>query len=529
MSTLVTSSKPLSSLRVDALVLAVAASSPDTAPSPRAPGPRVLGVDSLPPRLKESLGTSESLRALGVSGARDQVVRLPSGGEVAAPVVVLVGVGPLTTELPSTQTLRRGAGAAVRQLAGTGSVALALPASDVERAAAVAEGALLGAYSFTAYRSGDAGATKGATEEVPAITVMSSVADSRELDARVERAHVVAEGVRLTRDLVNTPPLDLFPQAFADAATSAATSPRVSVTVLDDAELLAGGYGGLTGVGQGSSRGPRLVKVDYAPRDARVHVALVGKGITFDSGGLSLKPPTAMETMKSDMAGAAAVLGAVRALARLGVPARVTGWLALAENMPSGTAIRPSDVLTMRGGRTVEVLNTDAEGRLVLADALVAAGEDGPDVVVDVATLTGAQLVALGDRVSAVMAEDEDFAAKVMTAARRAGEEFWTMPLPEDLREGLDSTIADVRSTAAGREGGMLTAGLFLRDFVPRLPVGTGKRRSAADEGPRVPWAHLDIAGPSFTTGKGYGPTGPGGTGVAVATLVALVEDLARG
>ncbi len=524
MSTLVTSSKPLSALRADALVLAVAAASPDTAPEPRASGARVLGVDGLPPRLRDALGSSEALAALGVSGRPDQVVRIPSGGDVAAPVLVLVGLGPVVTDLPTPDALRRAAGAAVRQLAGTASVALALPTSDVERAAAVAEGALLGAYSFTAYRSGE----PGGKAPVAALTVMSSVADSRELAARVERAHVVAEGVALTRDLVNTPPLDLFPEAFAQAAADAAGSLPVTVTVLDDAELLAGGYGGLTGVGQGSSRGPRLVKVDYAPRDATVHVALVGKGITFDSGGLSLKPPTAMETMKSDMAGAAAVLGAVCALARLGVPARVTGWLALAENMPSGTAIRPSDVLTMRGGRTVEVLNTDAEGRLVLADALVAAGEDGPDAVVDVATLTGAQLVALGDRVSAVMAEDAGFAARVLNAASRAGEELWPMPLPEDLRTGLESTIADVRSTAAGREGGMLTAGLFLRDFVPRLPVGSGRRRSAAPDGPRVPWAHLDIAGPSFTTGKGHGPTGPGGTGVAVATLVALVEDLAE-
>ncbi len=522
MSTLVTTSKPLSAVRADALVLAVAAASPDTVEAPRSEEPRVLGVDALPARLREALGTGDALRALGVTGARDQVVRLPGGGAVAAPVVALVGLGPVPEALPAADALRRAAGAAVRQLAGTASVALALPASDVERAAAVAEGALLGAYSFSAYRSGD----PSRTAPVETLTVVSAVADVRELTRRVERAHVVAEGVALTRDLVNTPALDLFPQAFAEAASRAGSSLPVDVTVLDDAQLRDGGYGGLTGVGQGSARGPRLVRVDYAPRGARLHVALVGKGITFDSGGLSLKPPTAMETMKSDMAGAAAVLGAVCALARLGVPARVTGWLALAENMPSGDAIRPSDVLTMRGGRTVEVLNTDAEGRLVLADALVAAGEDGPDVVVDVATLTGAQVVALGERTSAVMAEDAVFAAQVLAAAGRAGEDFWPMPLPEDLRQGLESSIADVRSTA-GREGGMLTAGLFLRDFVPRRPVGSGRRRAAAEDGPRVPWAHLDIAGPSFTTGKGHGPSGPGGSGVAVATLVALVEDLA--
>src|SRR5690606_29183938 len=223
----------------------------------------------------------------------------------------------------------------------------------------------------------------------------------------VARAEVVAAAVHGARDLVNTAPIDLFPAAFADTARSAAKGTKVKVTVLDEKALAQGGYGGIIAVGQGSSRPPRLVKLTYAPSRAPRSVALVGKGITFDSGGLSLKPAKGMEAMKSDMAGAAAVPHTALAAAELELPVQVTGSLSLAENMPSGTAQRPSDVITQYGGKTVEVLNTDAEGRLVLADGLVAAVEEKPDLVVDVATLTGAQVVALGTRVSAVMGTDE--------------------------------------------------------------------------------------------------------------------------
>ena len=516
MTSIVTSSQSAAVVAADALVLGVAAPARTAADGATA---RVLGLETLPRRLRAALA-AERLAALGASGTVDQVVRVPSAGEGGATVVVLVGLGPVE-DVPTPSALRRAAGAAVRELTGTARVALALGTADVERAAAVVEGALLGAYSFTAYRS----ARAASREPVAELVVLTDLASDAALAARVRRARVLAEAVALTRDLVNTPPLDLYPASLAEAAAAATSELPVTVEVLEEQALAEGGYGGLTGVGQGSSRGPRLVRLSYSPRGARTHVALVGKGITFDSGGLSLKPATSMETMQSDMSGAAAVLGAVCALARLGVAVRVTGWLALAENMPSGSAIRPSDVLTIRGGRTVEVLNTDAEGRLVLADALVAAGEEGPDAVVDVATLTGAQVVALGERVSAVMAEDASFAAAVLAAAERAGEQFWPMPLPEDLRAGLDSEVADLRSTA-GRPGGMLTAGLFLREFVPRVPVGSGRKRVAGEDGPRVPWAHLDIAGPAFNSGSPHGHVGHGGSGVAVRTLVALVEDI---
>jgi leucyl aminopeptidase len=283
--------------------------------------------------------------------------------------------------------------------------------------------------------------------------------------------------------------------------------------VLDEKALKRGGYGGIIGVGQGSANPPRLVRIDYRHPKAVKHLAIVGKGITFDTGGISIKPAAGMEAMKSDMGGAAAVLAAMTAIARLKPVVNVTGWAPMAENMPSGSAQRPSDVLTTYGGRTVEVLNTDAEGRLVLADALVAAAEDSPDVLVDAATLTGAQLVALGSRTAGIMANDDTLRSRVHDAAQRAGEAMWPMPLPAELRKGLDSPVADIANVDNGRLGGMLSGGLFLRDFVA----------------PGFPWAHLDIAGPAFNSGAAYGYTPKGGTGAAVRTLVLLAEDLAAG
>jgi leucyl aminopeptidase len=277
--------------------------------------------------------------------------------------------------------------------------------------------------------------------------------------------------------------------------------------VLDEKALAAGAYGGILGVGQGSIRPPRLVRIEH--KGSGPTVAIVGKGITFDSGGLSLKPAASMETMKSDMAGAAATLGTLLAAAKLKLGVHVVGYLPMAENMPSGTAIRPSDILTMYGGKTVEVLNTDAEGRLVMGDALVRSGEDNPALVIDIATLTGAQVVALGNRVSGVMGTDAG-RERVVAAATQAGEQMWPMPLPEELRPSIDSEIADLQNIG-DRAGGMLTAGLFLKEFVP-----------AGAE-----WAHIDIAGPSYNTGAPHGYTPKGGTGVGVRTMVTLLEDVA--
>jgi leucyl aminopeptidase len=286
----------------------------------------------------------------------------------------------------------------------------------------------------------------------------------------------------------------------------------LKVEVLDEKALLKGGYGGIMGVGQGSATPPRLVRVAYTHAKATRSLAFVGKGITYDSGGISLKPPGHNETMKCDMSGAAAVFGAVVASAKLGLEVNVTGWLALAENMPGGGATRPGDVLRMYGGKTVEVLNTDAEGRLVLADALTRASEESPDAIVDVATLTGAMVLALGDGRFGIMANDDGFRSAVHAAALAEGEDSWPMPLPQALRKTFDSPTADIANMGV-RPGGGLVAGLFLREF-----VGEG-----------ITWAHLDIAGPAFNEGGPSGYTPKGGTGSAVRTLVALARRTAEG
>jgi leucyl aminopeptidase len=488
-------SLPPHAVEADALVVGVV-ETPD--------GPRVVG-DLLAVDQLTSLAP-----ALGLTGALDDVRRVPAPEGIAASVLVLTGLGPRVDGSQDhaafdDEALRRAAGAAVRASAGTGKVALALPARSAEQVTAALEGAALGAYAFRRY------ASTGARPVGRLVGVVPTGVEAPGT-AALTRAAALAQAVHLVRDLVNTAPNELYPESFATVAKDAAKGTGVKVSVLDEKALAAGGYGGLVGVGQGSTRGPRLVRLAYTPARAgrrTATVALVGKGITFDSGGLSLKTAAGMETMKSDMAGAATVLAVVVAAARLRLPVAVTGWLCLAENMPSGAAQRPGDVITIRGGTTVEVLNTDAEGRLVLADGLVAAVEEQPGLVVDVATLTGAQVVALGDRVSAVMGTD-DARAEVYDAAGAAGESFWPMPLPADLREGLRSKVADI-ANVGDRAGGMLRAGVFLREFVGATP-----------------WAHLDVAGPAFNGRSAFGYTPEGGTGVAVRTLVRLLEGRAE-
>jgi leucyl aminopeptidase len=455
------------------------------------------------------------IAALGGTGRVDEVVKVPSSDSLAADLVVAVGLG----EAPSAsrrrpasydpEVLRRAAGTAVRALAGTRRVGIALPAEDTAAVAAVAEGAMLGAYAFLRYRQSSRDSHKA---PVGAVSVLTPNARDRATRAALTRATTIAEAVHWARDMVNTPPSDLPPKEFAAAATSATDGLPVKVTVLDERALKRGGYGGIVGVGQGSANPPRLVKIVWTHPQATKHLALVGKGITFDSGGLSLKPPQAMEAMKSDMGGAAAVIAAVAAIARLGLPVNVTAWVPMAENMPSGSAQRPSDVLTTYGGKTVEVLNTDAEGRLILADGIAAASEESPDLIVDVATLTGAQLVALGNRTAAIMSNDDEVRESIAAAAAAAGEQMWPMPLPPELRKSMDSQVADI-ANIGDRYGGMLVAGLFLKEF-----VGEGLR-----------WAHLDIAGPAFNEGDPHGYTPKGGTGMAVRTLVRLAEDLSAG
>jgi leucyl aminopeptidase len=453
-------------------------------------------------------GDLAALLALaGATGRADEVVKLPTRGALAAPLLVAVGLGPVRSgagdgsdDGPSAEQVRRASGAAARALAGTAHAVSTLSWID---AAAAAEGALLGAYAFTAYKKSNGR---------PPVGRVDLAVDDPAADTAVRRATAVADAVRTARDLVNTPPNDLYPASFAERAAALGEAAGLEVEVLDEAALAEGGYGGVLGVGEGSSRKPRLVRLRWSGGPApRASVALIGKGITFDTGGISIKPAANMDHMTSDMAGAAAVVATTVLAATLELPVTVTATVPMAENMPSSTAYRPGDVLRMYGGRTVEVLNTDAEGRLILADAIVRAVEDDPDYLVETSTLTGAQLVALGQRTAGVMGSDV-FRDRVAVLGREVGEDAWAMPLPDHIRAELDSRVADIANVTGQRFGGMLVAGVFLREFVP--------------DG--LPWAHIDIAGPSFHTGGPYGYTAKGGTGVPVRTLAAVLTDIAE-
>ncbi|MFF0788371.1 leucyl aminopeptidase [Streptomyces spiralis] len=492
-------------LRADAIVVGVAKGTKGPVVAP--------GAEAVDKAFDGKL--ADVLETLGASGAEGEVTKLPAPSGFKAPLVLAVGLGaePEKDAGYDGEALRRAAGAAARALAGSKKAAFLLPLTDAADAGAVGEGALLGAYSFDTYKENGKDAKSGNGKAPLAdVVLLGGKPRDKAYKAAIERATAVAEELNRARDLVNTPPNDLNPAAFAAIAQDAAKAHGLKVQVLDEKALAKGGYGGILGVGSGSASAPRLVKLSYTTSKAKKHLALVGKGITYDSGGISLKPAGHNETMKCDMSGAAAVFAAVVAAARLGLEVNVTGWLALAENMPSGSATRPGDVLRMFSGKTVEVLNTDAEGRLVLADALWAASQEKPDAIVDVATLTGAMVLALGNRTFGVMANDEAFRTAVHEAAEEVGEEAWPMPLPEHLRKGMDSPVADIANMGE-RMGGGLVAGLFLREF-----IGDG-----------ITWAHLDIAGPAFNEQGPFGYTPKGGTGSAVRTLVRLAELTASG
>jgi len=454
-----------------------------------------------------------ALTAVGATGNEDDVVKLAATGSSPVPVVVATGLGPAPDDgqAPAPQAVARAAGAAVRALGGKARVActLGLAGGDgavAELAAAAGEGALLGAYAFGAYRSGD-----GAKTAPPGlVTVLVPDPEAEELAAAGRRAGVVAAAAALARDLVNTPPNDLPPAEFARRAEEACLAAGLEVEVLDEDALAAAGFGGVLGVGSGSQRPPRLVRIRHAGTGPRV--ALVGKGITFDSGGISIKPSAGMDQMKADMAGAAAIVAVMTAVAGLDLPIEVTATVPMAENLPSGSAYRPADVLTMYGGKRVEVLNTDAEGRLILADAIVRACEDSPGFLIETSTLTGAQRVALGDRTAGVMGT-EALRARVVAAGERVGDDMWPMPLPGYLRPNLDSKVADIANVAGDRSAGMLVAGVFLREFVA--------------EG--VEWVHIDVAGPAYNNGRPWGYTPKGATAVPLRAILATLEDIAGG
>ncbi|CAN5869857.1 leucyl aminopeptidase [soil metagenome] len=445
------------------------------------------------------------LSSLGFEAEPGQVAKLPSQGAVKASLVVAVGLG--EAGAVDRERLRRAAAAGVQAVANAVSAALALPVEDPGDVQAVGEGALLGLYSYDTYRSAE---SDGRPTD---IVLLCDQARRREVKRATETAGTVSRAVCMARDWVNAPPNDLTPELFADQISGHKSPGKVKVTVLDEKELAKQGCGGILGVGQGSLHPPRLVRLTYAPRRPVARIALVGKGITFDSGGLSLKPGKSMMTMKCDMGGAAAVVAATYAIAELGLPVAVTAYASLAENMPSGTATRPGDVLTMRNGQTVEVLNTDAEGRLVLGDALDMAVEAEPDLVVDVATLTGACVVALGTRVGGVLSNDETLLQRVPGVAEAAGEVMWPLPITDEVAAKVKtSAMADLRQHNPEPYGGALFAAAFLREFV-------GESR----------WVHLDIAGPAYNDGEAHGYTPKGGTGAAVRTLVRLAQEVASG
>jgi leucyl aminopeptidase len=393
-------------------------------------------------------------------------------------------------------------------------VTFSLPTPDLESVSAIAEGASLGAYLFTDFRKN----TKDDFElPISKITVRTDLAKDKRGKRIAERATILGRYTKLVRDLVNTPASHLNPISFVDAikkevSTAGGSKAGLRVRVLTEKELIAQGFGGIISVGQGSANPPRLLHISYTPPKASLAYGFVGKGITFDTGGLNLKPGLGMEAMKSDMGGAAAICAATLAISALKLPIAIEAWAPLAENMVSDTATRPGDIISIYGGMTVEVLNPDAEGRLVMADALVKAAEVGHkgnplDAIIDVATLTGAQLIALGTRTGAVMTNDENLSSEFLKAAAESGELFWPMPLPQELRASLDSPVADLANVGE-RMGGMLVAGLFLKEFIAK----------------DLPWIHLDIAGPAHNEHEAHGYTPVGGTGMALRSLVHLAE-----
>ena len=432
-------------------------------------------------------------------------------GKVAQTTLAATDVGPRLLvglgEQVDAASYRRVGAAVARAARGVGHVAVdALgpldPADRGAGAEALTEGLALGSYAFTRYKN------RPAEARLARATVVG--AGGRKVAEAVAAGGRMAGAVALARDLVNTPGGDLTPKAFAEVAEGVATEHGLGCEVLDKKAIVREKLGGLLGVNRGSSQEPRLVKLTHEPDRSRGHVALVGKGVTFDAGGLSIKTAAGMEWMKTDMAGGAAVLAAMTLVPVLAPRTRVTAFIPLTDNMLGPDATRVGDVLRTRSGTTIEVLNTDAEGRLILADALALAVESEPDAIVDVATLTGACMVALGDRTAGLMANHDGLADRVLEAAQGAGEALWRLPMPDHLRSGLDSEVADLRNMGTSAYGGALTAAIFLREFVSA-----------------VPWAHVDIAGPSNTT-SAYDEVTKGGTGYGVRTLARLLGGWTR-
>lgn len=455
--------------------------------------------------LEDALGGGllSHLKSSEFEGKLEQQQDVPTFGRVKSRRLLVVGLGP-QVELTAART-RNVLAAAVRsaQSSTTKSIAIALP-DPLPSLRAVGEAVVLGAYKFSRYFTGD----RKPKAELGKVTVHVSGKVSADQKKQLETGVSVGRAVCLARDAVNEPPNELVPETLAQIAQRIAKENGFKVKVLDKKGILAAGMQLHYAVGQGSTNEPRFIHLSYVPKKKKKKVVFVGKGLTFDSGGLCIKPAAGMGEMKSDMAGAAAVLGLMAAVGVTKPEIELHVLVGAAENMPDGSAYRPADVIGSLDGKTVEIINTDAEGRLVLADALAYAVGLKPDVIVDAATLTGAALVALGKTCSAYYATDEKLAATFATSAKDAGESFWRMPLLDELAEQLKSDVADLQHTGE-RWGGSITAALFLREFV-------GK----------VPWVHCDIAGPVLAD-RARGAYPKGGTGHAVLTFLNFVENLA--
>jgi leucyl aminopeptidase len=448
---------------------------------------------------------AKAVRRDEFTGKKDQVLDLSTGGALPVDRVVLVGLGK-TSPITDVETrLLAAKGARLALSAKASSLVIDLPEGVKGAARAAAEGALLGSYRFTRYFTGDR--LPKATLDRVTLTMRGKVGKA-DRDAMV-LGQRIGQAICLARDLINEPPNELYPEALADAAVAVCKEGGLKVTVLDEKAMARRGMNLFLAVGRGSTRPPRLVHMTYTPRGkAKKKLVFIGKGLTFDTGGICIKPAAGMEEMKGDMGGAANVIALMAAVAALRPQVEVHGLIGAAENMPDGNAYRPGDIFKSLDGKTVEIINTDAEGRLVLADVLAYARELKPDLMLDNATLTGACVVALGPTVAGYYANREEVAERFRRAAKAAGEGMWQMPLVEELREGLKSDWADIKHTA-DRWGGSITAALFLREFVGD-----------------VPWIHVDIAGPSMAN-KAYGLYAKGGTGHGVLTYLRLIEDFA--
>lgn len=467
----------------------------------------VLGIlegESLPPRIASLLEPND------FRGQAQETLLLYPRGTVAPRRLLLVGLGP--KDKVNAETLRQAGATAVQQArklqtaAVTVSVAGELPLAPAQSAQAFAEGIELGAYGYWRYRSGLSDAD---TFEVESATVFIDRAGQDVADG-LAVGQTIARGVTFARDLVNTPGYAKAPADLAQKAIDLGERSGLSIKIWDKAQLEEEGFGGILAVGKGSANEPRFITFEYgAAADDKATICLVGKGLTFDSGGLSLKPAEAMETMKSDMSGAAAVFGAMQVVAELGLPLHVVGLVSAAENMPSSTAYRPGDVITTLSGKTVEVLNTDAEGRIILSDALHYAKRFQPDAIVELSTLTGAIIIALGTQTTGMMATDQSLADKIMRAGDISGERVWQLPLWDEYHAMIKSEIADIKNLG-GRPAGSITAGAFLAAF-------TGD----------YPFVHLDIAGTAWTDRPAKSYESHGGTGVGVRLLTEFLRGYA--